>query len=174
MTVPGSIDSWRQRVHPASLYGDQGAVILEPEGTRLVYAALELTCRMAARNGGALPTEALTALRQVIKAANDHATGCAPATSGRRFTLRMPSSAATVTVAEAAAIWGVSPQAIRAAIRDGRLTARKHGGSWLLLELQVRQAAVARRRRARVVHDRAVRADGRRSGRERPDSALAP
>jgi hypothetical protein len=125
-----------------------GEVILGPAGVRMVIAALELATRQAARHGGgAVPTGDLGWLRAVLAAAES--ARCAPATSGVAFRVVMPPSGATVTVSEAAAIWGVSPQAIRAAITAGRLTGRRHGGAWVLDETQVRQAAGTRRRSGR-------------------------
>jgi excisionase family DNA binding protein len=62
----------------------------------------------------------------------------------------LPSSEATVSAAEAAAIWGCSPEAIRKAVRAGRLPGRCVGGRWLIPEAAVREAAVRRRRYARA------------------------
>jgi hypothetical protein len=130
-----------QRVARFQLH--DGRVVLGPDGVRLVLAAIEAAWRgQARRNGGAVPTSDLAWLCASLAAAS--ARGSAAATSGRRFTLAVPSSEATVTVAEAAAILHISGSAVRKPIKAGRLTARRHGGVWVLAEAEVRQAGTRR------------------------------
>ncbi len=129
-------------------------MILTPRGAVLVLAALELARREQARDGGAAMSADAAWLLAVCKAAAAQPPGGDDsATTGRRFTARMPASGATVNVAEAAAIAGVSAQAVRKAIRAGRLPAQRHGSCWLLSETDVRQMAWRRqdgRTRART------------------------
>jgi excisionase family DNA binding protein len=120
--------------------GWDGRVSLGPDGVRVALLALEMLKRSVRANGGGAPSADAQWLAEVLKAAE----GFVPATPARSFTLVMPSSEPGLTVTEAARIRGVSPQAIRKAIRAGRLPATRHGGSWLLSETDVRTHGPAR------------------------------
>jgi excisionase family DNA binding protein len=134
----------------AELAGPEGYVILSPAGVRVCAAALRIvTGVVASRGAGAVPPSGdLELVREVLRLAQERAAGCAPATEGERFVIDLPASDGTVTVAQAAEIRGVSPQAIRKAIKAGKLPARRQGSQWAVQEQAVREAA-GRRRRAR-------------------------
>jgi hypothetical protein len=150
---------------PASLWGAEGRVLLEPEGVRLVLGIMELARLGPAHRGAGAPSNPVAYLREVLRLAEAGAVpaSCAPATSGRSFVAYLPESGAQVTVTEAAAIWGCSPQAIRKAIRAGRLQGRRQGGQWWLSEVAVREAAGRRgrgRKAGRVLADHGRRVVG--------------
>lgn len=127
----------------ASLWGDD--VVLTRRGAQLVDAALELVTRhAAARNGGIRSSAEFDRLRTVVRLA---AEGRTRPTSSQPFTAVLPSSEARVTVAEAAAIHGVTSETIRKAIVAGRLAAERHGQSWSIRETDARQFRIRRRKR---------------------------
>jgi excisionase family DNA binding protein len=156
---------------PAELHGPYGEVILSPAGVRLCAAALMIVAnltdeevasalhrRRPGRGDGAAPlTDDVAYLRTVLRLAQDRAAGNTSESYGERVTILLPSSEARLTTAEAAAILGVSEQAVRAAARQGRYGAARPGRDWSLSEWEVRMAAGKGRRRGR-------RADGDRSG----------
>jgi hypothetical protein len=130
---------------PARLLGD-GTVILTRHGAQLVHVALELVARQAAaRHGGAAPTDDFAWLCAVVRLAAERPEGCPPATSGEPIVVTLPPSSSTLTVTETAAIWGTSAQAIRKAIKAGRLPAKRHGRVWVISEYEARHRAPLRR-----------------------------
>lgn len=133
---------------PAHLLWD--GVFLTPTGVRLVARVLAKATGKKAHRGDAPtpPVNEVDYLREVLRLSIDRAQGCAPSTSGEPVTVVLPSSDAQVTVTEAAAIWGVSRQAINKAIRVGTLQPVRVRPV-LLSEAAVREAAVRRRRHAR-------------------------
>ena len=143
-----------QQDHPAWL--SAWHVILTPRGAGMVLAALELARRAhQARDGGPAVSDDYRWLYEVCRIG---AQGLPPQTSGRPWRADLPSSASVVTVAEAAAIRGVTPQAIRNAIKAGRLPAQRLGRGWAISEYEVRRHGSNWRGQSR--HD-----PGRREGR---------
>jgi excisionase family DNA binding protein len=115
-------------------------VELSPHGARLVHLALVALVRQAAARDGGKPADDLSYLATVVRLAVARADGAAPVTGGLSFRLDLPPPGQMITVAEAAAIRGVTPQAIRKAIRAGRFPAQRHGSLWLVPEEAVRRA----------------------------------
>jgi hypothetical protein len=162
---------------PASLVGTDGHVILSPHGARLVHLALEAATRQATRRDGGKPASDVEYLRTVLRLAVDHADGSATGSPGTPWRLVLPSSAARITTAEAAAILGVTERAVRLAAAQGRYGAERHGRVWSLSEIEVRQAArngaSHGNGRPQPVADPGCREDGPTRRRERPQVGTA-
>jgi Helix-turn-helix domain len=134
-------------------------VWLDRRGCQIVAAAMEYAARAAqARNGGAGIGPDVAWVRDVVRLAAEPPRppdddGGESATAPRPFTVVMPSSWPMLTVGEVAELRQVSPQAVRAALKAGRLAGERHRGGWLIREDQARSWMPGRRNGTRKAQD---------------------
>jgi hypothetical protein len=119
-------------------------VIQDRDDARLVLLGLELLRLESQRRDGGPAMSAR--FRSLYERCRIVASALPPATYERAFTISLPSSDTLITTAEAAAIWGTTRQAIRGAVKAGRLTGHRHGRTLLVEEYEVRHKAAVRRR----------------------------
>ena len=116
-------------------------VWLDRRGCEIVANAMDYATRATeARNGGAGIFPDVAWVRDVVRLAAEpprpaiEDDGSESATAPRSFRLDMPSSWPMLTVGEVAELRHVGPQAVRRALREGRLAGERHRGGWLVRE----------------------------------------
>jgi excisionase family DNA binding protein len=113
------------------------------EGARLVLVWAELARRyLNGKTGASIPpgwrgheaAEWLYEQHRLIAERPAGSDGGESASAAGSFRFDLPASWPTLTVAEVAALRHVSEQAVRRALKDGRLAGERHGRAWAIRE----------------------------------------